>query len=1097
MEKADIGTAAVAVVDVAEDAKAPSDAAEQQAVTVTVSSDAAAASAEVSGGKFGAESQSQPADAAAPTHQQTLTGEDHASRPKSAASSRSANLSRSMSFKGDVIDRPSSAKNTKDRPTSALRPASAKSQQRSQAGSVRQRSQAGSQAGSVIPDLYLLNYRLLELITDKERNPIRLDDMETFDTWWSDEAQTVSQLQEILQNAVLITRELYESALVKRKIVQSQGKRYMLVGTFKNFDEPDGEPEQLLDLETEEPIWQSTQFDADTTWESLTKHGRLVATHCTALRVLMSYRGVNVEVVEDGFGGERAIAEQISRKEIWRKDMSESMQKYQAILDECESIGYTLIKWIDEDPPLPPPVFTTIDFILWQCECLEKDKLVFTWLGPKEKNSTPQFGSFLETATGKAHMPATLILKATTQKMRDEWFKIIRAASIWARTQEEKRLEWIELSENYAAQLDEGGGHVLASSFVKKTEDQLDAYRAWVFLILDHSRNMFGWWSKSKQRMVEFKKNLVAQLAEGTGIAEKRFRILSVHKADQKKTWKAMDRDPTFYFAISKKTKSGGILVEMAIDPDLAGIEKMERTGRRDSFVTSKSIAESLILQCNDPNSTLRTAGNLIKTLVHAELKFQEEDVTDKGDPLWIELHLGSQKCETKIRGTHSANFNEMFRFYIEPGELGTAQINVRIYSTRTFGGKQLIGKCKVEVSPMIPNTVQPLTLIPDENEHGMLVCQCKLHPRKVHVIPKRTGPYRKPILKELPAVGLRERHLNTNETADKRLLDLKAILCIETNVYQNYPCWYIGLDALGRAQLDGLSDLGDRMADDIFSCLKGYGRLQIAMQRPMDMLHIEQAQHDAYQKKLAYVCAGRYENLLKAQQFIIQGLPQTILVISGKPGTGKSNFMSCLHKMFSEGHRVQPNPHTKQLQLDAIADDSKHPRGHAWTRPEVVSIFMGASNGNNNPRYLLYLLMNKLAEILRPCRMKMDASGHKEKVAPNDPSVLFPIPHEYNKLRLQFLTLCSSIDSFTPHKRVLILIDQIDSIDGMRFDWLPVDMPKSLRLVISSGKANLIKKMATSTKSIKIDLLQLQPFAMLARKVLSLLALLVRKYKH
>jgi hypothetical protein len=323
--------------------------------------------------------------------------------------------------------------------------------------------------------------------------------------------------------------------------------------------------------------------------------------------------------------------------------------------------------------------------------------------------------------------------------------------------------------------------------------------------------------------------------------------------------------------------------------------------------------------------------------------------------------------------------------------------------------------------------------------------------------------------------LGLRQRHITENDKAEQRLLDLKAVLCIETNVYQDYPCWYVGLDALGRAKLEGLEDMGDRMADDIFACLKAFGALKTAMQRPMDMLSLERAQHQAYQQQLGYVCAGRYEVLLKSQRFIDAAPANTILVVSGKAGTGKSNVMACLDKMFSQGYRVVPNPHTQRLHLDPVAQDAKHPRGHSWKRPEVVSIYMGASNGNTTPRYLLYVLMSQLADILRPCRMKIEVSEHKQKVAPADPSELFPIPHEYNKLRLQFLTLCQNMDKFVPHKRVLILIDQIDAIEGMRFDWLPVDIPKSLRLVISCSKANVIKKMATATKSLRFLLVLLE----------------------
>jgi len=475
---------------------------------------------------------------------------------------------------------------------------------------------------------------------------------------------------------------------------------------------------------------------------------------------------------------------------------------------------------------------------------------------------------------------------------------------------------------------------------------------------------------------------------------------------------------------------------------------------------------------------------------MHAELKLRDDDEDDgiKGDPIWVELQMGAQKVQTKVRGSHSAVFNEAFRFYLDGVELASAFVNVRIYSTRTFGGKQLVGKSKIPLQPLVPNTLAPLTLTPEENQHGMLVCQCKLTPAKRHEMARPLGPYRKPILKCLPALGLRQRHSTDDVRAQQRLIDLKGVLCIETNVFQDYPCWYSGLDAMGRVELDGLVDMGDRLADDIFGCLKAFGTLHTAMHRPMDMLSLECAQHSAYQQEMGYVCAGRYETLLKAQQFVAHGGANCILVVSGKAGSGKSNVMACLDKMFTMGHRVQANPHStvgqpKRLQLDHILSNINVLRGSSWQRPEVVSMYMGASNGNTTPRYLLYLLMNHLAHCLVGSRVQVQKSEHRAKVERADVSQLFPIAHEYNKLRLQFLTLCQNIDNFVPHKRILILIDQIECIDAMRFDWLPLTLPKSLRLVISCGKANVIKKMATSSKSLKLDLLQLQPLPTLARK--------------
>ena len=99
---------------------------------------------------------------------------------------------------------------------------------------------------------------------------------------------------------------------------------------------------------------------------------------------------------------------------------------------------------------------------------------------------------------------------------------------------------------------DEESGFVLASTFVKKTEDQLDAYREWIFLILDHPQDMFGWTSKSKAKMERFKEDLVEQICEATEFPKARLRVVRVLKANKKKSWVALEsKNPTFFLGKS------------------------------------------------------------------------------------------------------------------------------------------------------------------------------------------------------------------------------------------------------------------------------------------------------------------------------------------------------------------------------------------------------------------------------------------------------------------------------------------------------------------------------------------------------------------
>lgn len=63
---------------------------------------------------------------------------------------------------------------------------------------------------------------------------------------------------------------------------------------------------------------------------------------------------------------------------------------------------------------------------------------------------------------------------------------------------------------------------------------------------------------------------------------------------------------------MAKKSKTGGILVELVIDPDLEGMERKERHPDSDfEFVTSKQAAEDLVRQCTDVTSAVRNSGKV------------------------------------------------------------------------------------------------------------------------------------------------------------------------------------------------------------------------------------------------------------------------------------------------------------------------------------------------------------------------------------------------------------------------------------------------------------------------------------------------------
>ena len=375
----------------------------------------------VTGGNFGAENPEARESGGKPSDTEKNEGGNVANGNTEAAEKQIATEKDDDDFSFlETLAEGAGATTANSRPTSALqRPKSAKSA-KSAKSSKSSKSRPSSESDLNLPKLYLRDHDLLELVMDNQHNPIRLDDSDTYETLWTEEAQTLSQLQDILSNSIEISRELFDANLIKRKIIESQGVRYILVGTMRDFDHPNGEPLQLLNPETEEVVWNHTSQDALAQWDTLTKHARFVGTYCKALRILLDYQGTKLEVVENSIGtNEQALINFETREEMWNRDTtSDAEHAYQVILNESESCGRVLVKWIDDDPPRPAPIFTTIDFLLWQAECKGRNEIVFTWRGPQGKNSTPSYGTLLQAACRKHYMPRTFVVKTATNEMR-------------------------------------------------------------------------------------------------------------------------------------------------------------------------------------------------------------------------------------------------------------------------------------------------------------------------------------------------------------------------------------------------------------------------------------------------------------------------------------------------------------------------------------------------------------------------------------------------------------------------------------------------------------------------------------------------------
>ncbi len=145
----------------------------------------------------------------------------------------------------------------------------------------------------------------------------------------------------------------------------------------------------------------------------------------------------------------------------------------------------------------------------------------------------------------------------------------------------------------------------------------------------------------------------------------------------------------------------------------------------------------------------------------------------------------------------------------------------------------------------------------------------------------------------------------------------------MEANVFNDYPAYYDGVDHLGRARLIGLESFGDRITDDIFALIKSYGMLTHSMMRPYDFIDVHHAHNAYYYASESRICVGRYELLRQVLQYAQspdrdagEPIRNSIFMLSGPVGSGKSNVLAYVEKMLVEGLKIEPNPHTGILRV-------------------------------------------------------------------------------------------------------------------------------------------------------------------------------------
>ena len=236
--------------------------------------------------------------------------------------------------------------------------------------------------------------------------------------------------------------------------------------------------------------------------------------------------------------------------------------------------------------------------------------------------------------------------------------------------------------------------------------------------------------------------------------------------------------------------------------------------------------------------------------------------------------------------------------------------------------------------------------------------------------------------------------------------------------VYDGYPCQWLGI-VEDKPLVGHLEDFGQRVLHNLWNAIqRDYPDDEVGQ----DPLTQANAFHEGFIENRARSFVGRRALLKKAQELLTEGSGK-VIILAGKPGSGKSAFMAALAQHYIESESC-PSSNL------------------------VISHFIGAAPDSSN-----------IASILtRFCHEMKRRFG-----------VPFKIPEDFSDLAKEFPEfLNESVTNIGKGSRLVLLIDAADLLEdkhnGRSMDWLPIKIPEGVTFVISgvdSGScvANLRKR--------------------------------------
>ena len=244
----------------------------------------------------------------------------------------------------------------------------------------------------------------------------------------------------------------------------------------------------------------------------------------------------------------------------------------------------------------------------------------------------------------------------------------------------------------------------------------------------------------------------------------------------------------------------------------------------------------------------------------------------------------------------------------------------------------------------------------------------------------------------------------DSKETREK-IEDLKSLIRTSgLEVYDGYPCRWLGV-VEDKPMVGHLEDFGQRVLHNLWNAIqRDYPEGELGQ----DSISQTTAIHEAFTESRASTFVGR-RALLKQTQTLVENDGSTLVVVAGKPGSGKSAFMAA----FAQYH----------IESNACTSPNK-----------VLTHFIGAAPDSTN-----------IASVLTRFCHEM-----KRRFA-----VGLEVPEDYADIVKEWpYFLKESVSNTGRGSKLLVLLDGLDLLEdkhnGCSMDWLPDEIPDGVVIILS-----------------------------------------------